>query len=89
MNREMLKSQLKDILERSVGEEFPNLDEASALKEGMKLDSVDMLSMTIEIQSCYDISIETDEVAGIVTVGDVLDLLQKKLLTKEGTSQAA
>lgn len=88
MNRDTLKTQLREILERSVGEEFATLDDATSLKEGLNLDSVDMLSMTIEIQSAYDISIQSDEVAGITTVGDVLDLVQQKLAAKNATKAA-
>lgn len=89
MNRDTLKTQLREILERSVGEDFTSLDDATSLKEGLNLDSVDMLSMTIEIQSAYDITIQSDEVAGISTVGDVLDLMQQKLDAKANAAKAA
>lgn len=89
MNRDTLKTQLREILERSVGEEFATLEDSTSLKEGLNLDSVDMLSMTIEIQSAFDISIQSDEVAGITTVGDVLDLMQQKLDAKASAAKAA
>lgn len=89
MNRDTLKTQLREILERSVGEEFATLEDSTSLREGLNLDSVDMLSMTIEIQSAYDISIQSDEVAGITTVGDVLDLMQQKLDAKARAAKAA
>ncbi len=78
MDREELKKELMQILEESVGEEFPELQESSSLLGDLKLDSVDLLSMTIEIQSRYGIVIASSEVAGIATVANVLDLIIAK-----------
>ncbi|MEY4180179.1 MAG: hypothetical protein RLY70_3753 [Planctomycetota bacterium] len=82
MNREQLKRELSEILEESVGEEFPELNESASLVDELKLDSVDLLSMTIEIQSRYGIVINAAEVAGIATVGDVLDVIAGKIAAK-------
>jgi acyl carrier protein len=82
MDREQLKRELSEILEESVGEEFPELNESTSLVDEMKLDSVDLLSMTIEIQSRYGIVINAKEVANIATVADVLDMIAGKIAAK-------
>lgn len=82
MDREQLKRELSEILEESVGEEFPALNESASLVDEMKLDSVDLLSMTIEIQSRYGIVINATEVANIATVADVLDMIAGKIAAK-------
>ena len=79
MDREQLKRELGDILEQSVGEEYPDLQESATLTNDLNLDSVDLLSMTIEIQSRYGIVVDATEVAGISTVGDVLNLIASKI----------
>lgn len=79
MDREQLKRELSEILEQSVGEEYPDLQESSTLTADLNLDSVDLLSMTIEIQSRYGIVVDATEVAGIATVGDVLNLITSKI----------
>ena len=79
MDREQLKLELAQILEESVGEEYPDLQESSSLINDLKLDSVDILSTTIEIQSRYGIVIESSEVANISTVGDVLNMITAKV----------
>lgn len=79
MDREQLKLELAQILEESVGEEYPDLQESSTLVDDLKLDSVDILSTTIEIQSRYGIVIESTEIANISSVGDVLDLITRKI----------
>ena len=79
MSRDQLKAELSDILEQSVGQEFPDLSESSALINDLKLDSVDLLSMTIEIQSRYGIVIDATEVANVSTVGEVLTLISDKI----------
>jgi len=81
MNRDQLKTELSDILEQSVGQEFPNLTESATLVNDLKLDSVDLLSMTIEIQSRYGIVIDATEVGNVSTVGDVLTLITDKIAT--------
>ena len=82
MDREQLKRELSEILEQSVGEEYPDLQESSTLTNDLNLDSVDLLSMTIELQSRYGIVVDGTEVAGIATVGDVLNLITSKITAK-------
>ncbi|MFO0901939.1 MAG: acyl carrier protein [Pirellulales bacterium] len=89
MNRDQLKAELSDILEQSVGQEFPNLSETATLINDLKLDSVDLLSMTIEIQSRYGIVIDATEVANVSTVGDVLTLITNKIDAAAAKKKAA
>ncbi len=79
MDRDELRGVLAELLEETTGEPRPEIAEDQDLQEGLALDSVDMFSLIVEIQSKLRIKIASEELTGIQTVGDLLDLLQTKL----------
>ncbi len=87
MDRSTLLLTLKEILEDDRGEPVETLDETISLREGLGLDSVDMLTMVMQIQDRFRVVLEADELEQMVTVKDFLDVLQTKLAN--GSSQQA
>ena len=83
MDRVTLKKTLMDIFERCVGEPMGAIEETMTLKDDLHLDSIDVVSMAIEVQSEFDIDLKTAELTGVVTVKDLLDLIQSKLPSPE------
>ena len=79
MDRQDLRQVLTELLEETTGETYPEIVEDQDLQEGLGLDSVDMFSLIVEIQSKLKVKIASEDVTSIVTVGDLLDLLQTKL----------
>ena len=79
MERVELRKVLLEMLEDEVGEKFERLDEDQNLRDGLGIDSVDLVSLVIHIQRRFKIDIKTDELQALVKVGDLLDLLQAKL----------
>jgi acyl carrier protein len=79
MERTELRKVLWEMLEEEVGEKYDHLDEDQNLREGLGLDSVDLVSLVIHIQRRFKIDIKTEELEKLIKVGDVLDLLQAKL----------
>jgi len=79
MDRIALRQTLIKLLEENVGRNFDNLKDDDDLRTGLGLDSVDMVTLVIEIQSQLGIMIASEELGQIVRVGDLLDMLQAKL----------
>ncbi len=79
MDRQDLRQVLTELLEDTTGETYPEVMEDQDLQEGLGLDSVDMFSLIVEIQTKLKVKIASEDVTSIVTVGDLLDLLQNKL----------
>jgi acyl carrier protein len=79
MDRQELKTILAGLLEETTGESYPEVTEDQNLMEGLGLDSVDMFSLVVEVQTKFKVKIASDELMTIVTVGDILNLLEAKL----------
>lgn len=85
MDRQTLRLKLEQMLVDNVGREFPNLKESDDLRDSLGLDSVDLVTLLIEIQSQFGITIQVEEVVNLRTVAQLLDHLQARL----GTNRAA
>jgi acyl carrier protein len=88
MNRQELSAVVHELLEKETGESYPGLEESTSLREGLNLDSLDMAGLVLHIESRFGIQIETELLEGIATVGDMLDVLDRKLAVKAGKQAA-
>ena len=88
MNRTQLSAVVLELLEEETGESYPGLEESTTLREGLNLDSLDMAGLVLHIEGRFGIQIENELLERIDTVGDMLDVLEKKIAAKAG-SQAA
>jgi acyl carrier protein len=79
MEREELRRVLKEQLEDDTAREFGRLDDDLNLREGLGIDSVDMVTLIIHTQGRLGIEIRSEELDAVTTVGKFLDLLQSKL----------
>jgi acyl carrier protein len=79
MDRKELANTLLELLEEETGETYPALDDATTLREGLHLDSVDMVSLVLHVEMRLGQPINSNELQNVVTVGDLLDLLESKL----------
>ena len=80
-DRETIRQTLIELLEADTGEKYPDLDEAANLREGLGLDSVDVVSIVSQIERRFRIRLTHEELQVLITVGDVLNLLESKLAT--------
>ena len=55
------------------------LDDHARLSDGLGLDSIEVVSLIVNIQDRFGIEFQNAELDKIVTVGDLVDLLQLKL----------
>lgn len=85
-DRETIRLTLIELLEADKGEKFPDLDDGKTLREELGLDSLDVVSMVSQIERRFRIRLTHEELQALVTVGNVLDLLQTKLAASESSA---
>jgi acyl carrier protein len=79
-DRATLRQTLIELLEADTGEKYPHLDESVKLRdEGLGLDSVDVVSIVSQIERQFRIRLSHQELQTLVTVNDVLNLLEAKI----------
>jgi acyl carrier protein len=88
-DRAFIRRTLIELLEADTGENHSNLEETANLREGLGLDSVDVVSIVSQIERRFHIRLTHQELEKLVTVGDILDLLQAKLDETSSSQSAA
>lgn len=79
MNRAELSKILLELVEDETGDTFPDANDGTDLRTGLRLDSLDMVSLVLKTEIRLDIQIDTSELSDVTTVGQMLDLLERKL----------
>lgn len=79
MQRKELTEVLLELLEQETGETWPHVTEEANLRDDLKLDSVDLVSLVLRIETRLKVQIHSGELEDIAKVGDLLDMLQGKL----------
>ena len=65
--------------------EVPELDAEARLVEDLDLDSLEILTLSFEIENHFDIILEPDDEQAIVTVGDLADTIERLLAQPRAT----
>jgi acyl carrier protein len=87
-DRETIRQTLVELLEADTGEKYADLQESVNLREGLGLDSVDVVSIVSQVERRYRIRLTHQELEKLATVGNVIDLLQAKLAAPPDTAAA-
>ena len=87
-DRSFIRTTLIELLEADTGEKHDGLEESVNLREGLGLDSVDVVSIVSQIERRFHIRLTHQELEKLMTVGDVLDLLEAKLAAPSQTNAA-
>ena len=88
-DRAFIRSTLIELLEADTGENHRDLDESANLRDGLGLDSVDVVSIVSQIERRFHIRLTHQELEKLVVVGDILDLLEAKLGEAPASKSAA
>src|SRR3954469_4205612 len=78
-DRTLIRNTLIELLEADTGEKYPDLDDSTNLREGLGLDSVDVVSIVSQVERRFHLRLTHQELEKLVTVADVLNLLEGKL----------
>ncbi|MCR5112651.1 MAG: acyl carrier protein [Acholeplasmatales bacterium] len=70
--------QIKKILVDTASVDAAKVTKEASLKDDLGIDSLDSVEMVLELENEFDIQIEDEEVANLVTVGDVMNLISEK-----------
>ena len=79
MDRQQLRETLLDVLEQETWERPSKLSDDVKIRVGLKLDSVDLLSVMLRVETQLKISLNSSDFEKVVTVGNLLDVIQAKL----------
>jgi acyl carrier protein len=88
MDRETIRQTLRDLIEEDTGEKPPDLDDGKNLRDELGLDSVDVVSIVSQIERRFHIRLTHQELEKLVTVGNVLTLLEEKLANPPASAAA-
>jgi acyl carrier protein len=88
-DRAFIRQTLIELLEADTGEKHDALAEDANLREGLGLDSVDVVSIVSQIERRFHIRMSQPELEKLATVADILDLLQTKLVAPPGAAEAS
>jgi acyl carrier protein len=81
-DRESIRRTLVAYLEDDLGETLPSFDDDVNLREGLGLDSVDVVGLVMQVERLLRIRLASEELVEIVTVGNLLDLLENKVAAR-------
>ena len=78
MNREQVRSVMKTIFEEETGQALPSLDDDAVLAEDFALDSVDLVSLLMRVESQFQVRLTNAELTESRTVGALINLVRSK-----------
>ena len=80
LNRNCLLKELLAIIEDDLGVVPAGITEESNLREALGMDSVDMITVISRVEQNYRIRMSHEELAQLVTVSDILNMISAKSL---------
>ncbi len=78
-DRESICRTLIRIMQEDTGEEYTDISDEKNLRTDLGLDSVDVVSIVSQIERQFRIRMTQQELEKLVTVGDLLTLLECKI----------
>jgi acyl carrier protein len=79
MDRTALRQALLEMVENNRGEPVEAFDESMNLRTDLGLDSVDMVTLVMEIQDRFHLRLALSELEHVQRAGQMLDLLEARL----------
>ena len=79
LNRKSIRAALIEILEAEVGDSFQDVTDADGFREGLGLDSMDVVGVVTEIEHRFLVCLTPQELDCLGTFGELTDVLQGKL----------
>ncbi len=88
-DRDAIRHTLIELMEAETGETYADIDDGKNLRADLGLDSVDVVSIVSQVERRFHLRLSQQDLEKLVTVGDVLDLLQQKLGEAKAAPKAA
>ena len=91
-DRGEILQKLAEFLKADTELSVENLSEDLSMREGLGLDSVDLVGIVMRIEGHYRIRLSHSDLEGIATIGNLIDLIEAKIaasgVTIEGGAKA-
>ncbi len=78
-DRAAIRQTMIELLEADTGETYRDISDEDKIREGLGLDSVDVVSVVSQVERHFHIRLTHEELMTVVTVGDLLGLLEHKV----------
>jgi acyl carrier protein len=88
-DRDTIRRTLIELMEADTGASYATINDDKNLRADLGLDSVDVVSIVSQVERRFRIRLSQQDLEKLVSFGDVLDLLQKKLSEAESAPKAA
>lgn len=82
-DRDSIRHTLIELMEADTGETYTDIDDGKNLRTELGLDSVDVVSIVSQVERRFRIRLAQQDLEKLLTVGDLLDLLEQKLSEAE------
>lgn len=79
ITRDEIRATLMTLFEAETGESIESLTDDQNMAESLGLDSVDMVSLIMQLERHFKIRLSHEELAGATHVGLLLDIVQQKV----------
>lgn len=79
MTREDLLKRLEEIIKVQDPAKALLISEKTSLKDDLGVDSIELMEFVINVEDAFSISIPDEDVETLMTIGDLIDYLHKKL----------
>jgi acyl carrier protein len=87
-DRETIRQTLVELLEAETGEKFSDLQDGKKLREELGLDSVDVVSIVMQIERHFRIRLAHQELETLTQVGELINLISSKVAAAPESSAA-
>lgn len=79
MNREEIKSKIKDIIVEENGVDASEVTDTASFVNDLYMDSIDLVFLIVKIEQEFSINIPDDEAAKVSNLSDCVALVEKYL----------
>lgn len=69
---------MKELIADQLNADAAEITEATRFKEDLEADSLDLFELIMALEEEYDVEIPSEDLEGLLTVGDVLNYLKDK-----------
>jgi acyl carrier protein len=78
MDREEVLAAIQGVAVEVLSVESSQVTEGARFKEDLEADSLDLVELVMALEESFDISVPEDELEGVDTVGQAVDLVLEK-----------
>ena len=78
-DRSSIIIRLKELMKMETDRDLEEVDESTSIREGIGLDSVDLMSVVTRVEESYRVRFTHQDLESVTTVGSLIDLVVAKI----------